>query len=219
MTTDFTLTDRNRVRRLPKRAHYDTETIHQIIDDALICHVGIADGNQPFVIPTLIARDGDTILLHGASTSRTLKHIEAGHEVCVTVTHVDGIVLARSVFHHSMNYRSAVIFGTGELITDEDAKMRALEVFTEKLLPGRWADARVPNGTELKATSIVAVPMASASAKVRTGDPGDDAEDMDLPVWAGVIPIQTVYGEPEDAADLREGIAVPDYIQAYVGER
>lgn len=216
MTTEFALTDRNRVRRLPKRAHYDAETIYQIIDDALICHVGIADGNQPFVIPTLIARDGDTILLHGASTSRTLKHIQAGHEICVTVTHVDGIVLARSVFHHSMNYRSAVIFGQGELITEERAKMKALEVFTEKLLPGRWADARVPNETELKATSIVSIPMATASAKVRTGDPGDDVEDMDLPVWAGVIPIIMHYGEPENAADLKEGIAVPNYIEAFV---
>lgn len=216
MSTEFTLTDRNRIRRLPKRGHYDRETIYRIIDEAFICHVGLAENNQPFVIPTLIARVDDTILLHGASTSRMLKHIEAGHEICVTVTHIDGLVLARSVFHHSMNYRSAVVFGQGYLLTDEQEKWAGLQAFTQKLLPGRWGDARVPNAVELKATSIVAIPMASASAKVRTGGPADDEADMDLPVWAGVIPITMQRGRPEKAADLREGIELPDYIEEYV---
>lgn len=216
MSAEFTLTERNRIRRLPKRGYYDKETIYQIIDEALICHVGLAENNQPFVIPTLIARVDDTILLHGASTSRMLKHIEAGHEVCVTVTHIDGLVLARSVFHHSMNYRSAVVFGQGYLLTDEQEKWAGLQAFTDKLLPGRWGDARVPNAVELKATSIVAIPMASASAKVRTGGPADDEEDLDLPVWAGVIPIIMQRGRPEEAADLKEGIELPNYIEKYV---
>ena len=165
----FEINDRNRIRRLPNRGKYDKETIQAIVDDALICHVGFVVDDQPFVIPTLLARQGDTILLHGAASSRLMRHLAAGNSVCISVTHIDGLVLARSVFNHSINYRSALIFGRGVLIEDDPEKIAALSAFTEKLLPGRWEDARGPNRKELKATSIVAINIESASAKIRTG--------------------------------------------------
>lgn len=211
----FEKTNRNQVRRVPKRGAYDKQTIYPILDAALICHVGLASQNQPFVIPTIHARHEDNLLLHGATTSRLIQHIQAGHEICVTVTHLDGLVLARSVFHHSMNYRSAVVFGRGHLITGDEAKMAALERFTEKLVPGRWADARQPTPTELKATSIVAIPIESGSAKVRVGPPGDDAADLNLPVWAGVLPIHTQFGNLQPAQALPQGVDVPAYLHEY----
>jgi hypothetical protein len=217
--TAFERTERNRVRRLPERGKYDPATIYPIIDEALICHVGFVQDGQPFVIPTLHARDGDCLLLHGATTSRLLKHVQAGHEVCASITLVDGLVLARSVFHHSINYRSVVLFGTGQLVEGDEAKLQALERFTERLLPGRWADARPPNPTELKATSVVSIPMTSASAKVRVGPPGDDDEDLALPIWAGVLPMQPVVGTPLAAPNLDVSIALPDYIREYVRQR
>ena len=212
----FERTKRNRVVRMPERGQYDRESVYGIIDEALLCHVGFAPEGQPFVIPTLHARLGDKLLLHGATTSRLLKHVQAGHPVCVTMTILDGLVLARSSFHHSVNYRSVVLFGQGTLITDPDEKMAALAAFTDRMMPGRWDDAREPNRKEFKATSVVAIPIDSASAKVRVGPPKDDAEDMDLPVWAGVVPIRQVVGELQPAPDLREGIEVPGYIKAYV---
>jgi hypothetical protein len=193
--TDFTQTDRNRVRRLPDRGRYDRETIYAILDEALVCHVGFVQDGQPFVIPTLHARVGDALLLHGATTSRLLRHIAAGGEVSVAATLVDGLVLARSVFHHSVNYRSVVLFGKGELVEGDAGKLAALEAFTEKLLPGRWAEARPPNAAELKATAVIRIAIEEASAKVRTGGPKDDPEDLTLDVWAGVIPISLVRGE------------------------
>ena len=160
--SEFAKTDLNRVRRIPKRGAYDKETIYSIVDDSLICHVGLVnEDGQPIVIPTIHARQGDNILLHGASTSRLLKHIGAGHDICITVTHVDGLVLARSAFHHSMNYRSAVLYGKGRFITDLDEQMEALEVFTEKLIPGRWDDARQPTPNEAKATHSNPSPIAN----------------------------------------------------------
>ena len=212
----FERTKRNRVVRMPERGHYDRESVYGIIDEALLCHVGFAPEGQPFVIPTLHARLGDRLLLHGATTSRLLKHVQAGHPVCVTMTILDGLVLARSSFHHSVNYRSVVLFGQGALITDPDEKMAALAAFTDRMMPGRWDDAREPNRKEFKATAVVALPIDSASAKVRVGPPKDDAEDMDLPVWAGVVPIRQVVGELQPAPDLREGVEVPGYIKAYV---
>src|SRR5690348_17143206 len=173
---------------MPERGHYDAATIYPIVDAALICHVGFVLEGQPFVIPTLHARRDDTILLHGAKGSRLLRHIQLGGEVCITVTLVDGIVLARSVFHHSINYRSAVLFGKGSVIEDEQAKFEAMEAFTERLIPGRWQDARPPSPSEVRQTTIVALSIDSASAKIRTGPPGDETEDLDLPVWAGVLP-------------------------------
>ena len=212
----FERTKRNRVVRMPERGHYDRESVYGIIDEALLCHVGFAPEGQPFVIPTLHARLGDRLLLHGATTSRLLKHVQAGHPVCVSMTILDGLVLARSSFHHSVNYRSVVLFGQGALITDPDEKMAALAAFTDRMMPGRWEDAREPNRKEFKATAVVALPIDSASAKVRVGPPKDDAEDMDLPVWAGVVPIRQVVGELQPAPDLREGVGVRGYIKAYV---
>lgn len=222
--TTFPVTTLNRVKRMPKRGAYDAETIYPILDAGFICHVGFsetdADGNvQPFVIPTLYARDGDTILLHGATTSRMMQYAAAGNPVCITVTHVDGIVMARSVFHHSINYRSAVVFGTGTLIEDEAAKMDALTRFTERLMPGRWADSRPPTPVEMKATSVVAVDIESASAKIRVGDPGDDEEDIELPIWAGVLPLSIHAGTPIPAPNLPDGIAVPEYLHTYIADK
>lgn len=179
--TEFPKTDKNRVRRMPNRGAYDKATIYPIVDEALLCHVGLIRDGEPVVIPTLHARRGDEILLHGASTSHLMQYAAAGHPLCLTMTLVDGLVLARSVFHHSVNYRSAVLFGRGHLVPDEQ-KLEYLAYFTEKLLPGRWDDVRAPTPPELKATAIVAVTIESASAKIRTGPPKDDEEDYALPV-------------------------------------
>jgi nitroimidazol reductase NimA-like FMN-containing flavoprotein (pyridoxamine 5'-phosphate oxidase superfamily) len=214
----FPKTARNKVKRLPERGSYDPAVIYPIVDEALICHVGFAHEGQPYVIPTLHARQGDTILLHGAKGSRLLRHIQAGGDVCITVTLVDGIVLARSVFHHSINYRSAVLFGKGAPIEGDDERLRALETFTERLIPGRWKDARPPNAVELKQTTIVAVAIESASAKVRGGPPGDEPEDLDLPVWAGVLPLRQASGAPIPDPQLAAELAVPDYIRDYTRE-
>src|SRR5215213_8164482 len=211
----FSKTTRNKVKRMPERGHYDAATIYPIVDAALICHVGFALEGQPFVIPTLHARQGDTILLHGAKGSRLLRHIQSGGEVCITITLIDGIVLARSVFHHSINYRSAVLFGSGAVIADDQARLQALEAFTERLIPGRWQDARLPNPLELKQTTIVAVPIESASAKLRSGPPGDEAEDYELPVWAGVLPLRQVAGTPVADAQLKPGVELPDYLRDF----
>ena len=213
--TEFTPTDKNRVRRVPNRGAYDTATIYPIVDEALICHVGLVQDGEPVVIPTLHARRGDEILLHGATTSRLMQYAAAGHPLCLTMTLVDGLVLARSVFHHSVNYRSAVLFGRGQLVPDTE-KMAYLAHFTEKLLPGRWDDVRAPNAAEFKASAVVAVTIESASAKVRTGPPKDDEEDYALPVWAGVLPIRQAFGELEADPKLTEGIGVPGYLQAYM---
>jgi len=211
----FPKTARNKVKRLPERGHYDSATIYPIVDAAMICHVGFAIDGQPFVVPTLYARQDDTILLHGAKGSRLLRHIQLGGEVCITVTLVDGIVLARSVFHHSINYRSAVLFGKGTLIEDEQAKFKAMESFTERLIPGRWQDARPPSPIEVKQTTIVAVAIESASAKIRTGPPGDEAEDLDLPVWAGVLPLRQVAGAPLADMQLSPDVELPAYIRDF----
>ena len=201
------------MKRIPERGHYDSSTIYPIIDEAMICHVGFIHDDQPFVIPTLHARQGDMILLHGAKGSRLLRHIESGGDVCISITLVDGIVLARSVFHHSINYRSVVVFGKGKKIVGDDARLQALQAFTERLLPGRWEDARPPNAVELKQTTIVAVAIDSASAKVRTGPPKDEEDDLDLPVWAGVLPLRQASGDPIADPLLKEGVEVPEYIR------
>jgi nitroimidazol reductase NimA-like FMN-containing flavoprotein (pyridoxamine 5'-phosphate oxidase superfamily) len=214
--THFPPTDRTRLRRLPERALYDQETVYAILDAALICHVAFVQEGQPFVIPTLHARDGDRLLLHGASSSRLMRHLQAGHEACIAVTIVDGIVLARSVFEHSINYRSAVLFAAGQPISEEAEKRHALQLFTEKLLPGRWQDARQPTANELKATGVVAFPIESATAKVRTGPPEDLAEDLHLPVWAGVLPLYLTYGQPQPTPDLPADLPFPDYLQELV---
>jgi len=213
--SDFPKTKQNRINRLPKRGHYDRETIYQILDEALICHVGIIEGEQPFVIPINFARVGDTIFLHGAKTSRLLTQIAQGNPVCIEASIVDGLVLARSVFHHSVNYRSVVLFGKGQVVESDEGKMAALEAVTEHLIPGRWQEARLPNKKELDSTLVVAVAIDSASAKVRVGPPGDDAEDYSLPVWAGVLPLQELPLPVIPDEQLADGIPVPAYVSGY----
>src|SRR3954452_15709943 len=180
-------TPRTKLSRVPQRGSHDRETVDAILDEALIGHVAWVHDGRPAVIPTLIARDGDALLIHGSSASRTLRALRAGIEACVEVTHVDGLVLARSAFHHSMNYRSAILYGTLEEAPDKE---RALEGFTEKLTPGRWPHVRWPNRKELKATSVLRLPITEGSAKVRTGPPVDDEEDYELDVWAGVVELR-----------------------------
>ena len=213
--TQFNKTKKTRIQRLPKRGHYDRETIYQILDEALICHVGFVEDDQPYVIPINFARVGDAIVLHGAKASRLLKHIEAGHPICVEATIVDGLVLARSVFHHSVNYRSVVLFGTGRLVVDEQEKLAALEAVTEHLIPGRWKEARLPNPKELNATSVVSIRIDEASAKVRVGPPVDDEEDYTLPVWAGVLPLRELPLSPIQDELQSEGVPVPQYVADY----
>ena len=217
--TDFVKTEKNSIKRLPKRGYYDRETIHRILDEALICHVGFADRGQPYVIPTNFARIDDTLILHGAKASRLLKHVEAGHPICVEATIVDGLVLARSVFHHSVNYRSVVVFGTGRLVTDEQEKLEALEAVTEHLIPGRWRDARRPNQKELNATGVVSIRIEEASAKVRVGPAVDEEEDYMLPVWAGVMPLQETPLAPIRDELQTEDVRLPEYIAGYSRKR
>ncbi|MBA2598300.1 MAG: pyridoxamine 5'-phosphate oxidase family protein [Chloroflexota bacterium] len=214
--TTFDVTKRNKVLRLAKRARYDHDEVYAILDAAMLCHVGYEIDGQPYVMPTLVARDGDTLLLHGSSASRTIRHAGAGHPICVTVTHTDGIVLARSAFNHSINYRSAMLYGRGSLVTERDEKIDALFRFTEKLLPERWDDIRPMTDQELKATGVVAVPIDSASAKVRTGFPADELEDVDLPFWGGVIPMRQVLDDPVPDSHVPADMPVPGYLLDHV---
>jgi uncharacterized protein len=203
----FAPTDRTRLVREANRAVYDREVIYKILDEAFVCHVGFAAEGQPFVIPTMFARVEDHIYFHGSAASRMLRSLVIGASVCLTVTLTDGLILARSVFNHSMNYRSVVALGHATLIDDPAEKLRALQAFTEKLMPGRWNDARQPNERELKATSILKLPLTEISAKVRTGDVEDDADDYALNVWAGVIPLRLVADSP--IRDSRCDLSIP----------
>jgi len=205
---------RSRVKRIPDRARYDRETVYAILDEAPICHVSFVVDGQPFVIPTLHGRMGDELVLHGAKASRMLKHAADGFPLCVAATLVDGIVLARSVFHHSMNYRSVVLFGSGRLVSAREEKLEALKAISDQLAPGRWEDARLPNAKELAATSVIAMTIDEATAKMRTGGPNDDAEDYDLPVWAGVLPLRMVAGPLEADPKRRKDEPVPAYLAA-----
>ncbi len=184
------------MRREPERGVYDRETIDAILDEGLVCHLGFVHDDQPYVIPTLYARVGDEVYVHGSAASRMLRTLDGGADACLTVTLVDGIVLARSIFNHSINYRSVVVLGRASRVEDADEKLHALEAFSDRLLPGRWADVRPPTDNELKATSILRIPLDEASAKVRTGPPKDEEADYALPVWAGVIPFELVAREP-----------------------
>ena len=189
-------TARTTVKRHPERGDYDRATIDGILDEALVCHVGFVHDGHPFVIPTIHARDGDTLYLHGSPGSRMLRDLAQGVDVCVTATLLDGLVLARSVYHHSMNYRSVVVLGRAYEVTDDRGKLDAMECVVEHVVPGRWADARRPSEGELKGTTILAVSLEEASAKVRMGGPKDLEEDLELPVWAGVIPLALVPSAP-----------------------
>lgn len=208
-------TSRTTVKRLPKRAAYDRETVYAILDEALVCHVGFSVEGQPFVIPTGYGRSGDRLYIHGSAASRMLKTIGTGIPVCVTVTLIDGLVLARSAFHHSVNYRSVVILGTARPVEDPVEKMEALHIFTEHMIPGRWAEVREPNGQELKATDVLSIDLTEVSAKIRTGPPLDDEEDMAIEAWAGVLPLEVATGSPIDDPALRPGIDRPDYVLNY----
>jgi uncharacterized protein len=208
-------TERTKLKRLPKRGHFDRETVYGILDEGFICHVGFAPEGQPFVIPTGYARVDDKLYIHGSQASRMLKTLSGGIDACVTVTILDGLVLARSAFHHSMNYRSVVVFGRATVIEDRGEKIAALVALSEHFIHGRWAEVREPTEQELKATTVLSLPLVEASAKIRTGPPLDDEEDYALPVWAGVIPLKLEAGEPEKDPRLPEGIEVPEYARAY----
>lgn len=214
MTEPFS--ERTRVRRLPERGSYNREALDAILDEALTCHVGFIDEGEPYVIPTIHARDGDVIYLHGSPASRMLRLLKKGARVSINVTIVDGIVAARSVFHHSMNYRSAVVFGTPGIVDDDEERLRALEVITEHVLPGRWSEARHPSAIESKGTLLVAVPIDEFSVKTRSGPPGDDEADYDLPIWAGLIPLAMTAADPEPDPRLGEGIEVAESVARYV---
>ena len=211
----FTPTERSAIKRLPQRGRYERATVKEILDEGFVCHVGFVLDGQPFVIPTGYARVEDVLYVHGARASRMLKALSDGVQVCVTVTIVDGLVLARSAFHHSMNYRSVVVFGRARAVTDEAEKLTALHAFTEHVAPGRWAEVRGPNRQELNATSVLAVPLAEASAKVRVGPPVDDEADYALAVWAGELPLRLAAGEPVADPCLPAGIEPPPHVRDY----
>jgi nitroimidazol reductase NimA-like FMN-containing flavoprotein (pyridoxamine 5'-phosphate oxidase superfamily) len=212
---DFSPTARTTLRRLPKRGSFEREAVYSILDEGFVCHVGFVVEGQPFVIPTAYGRRGDVLYVHGARASRMQKALAEGREVCVTVTLVDGLVLARSAFHHSINYRSVVVFGRPRAVESEAEKNAALEAFTEHIMPGRWADVRPPTPQELAATTVLALELSEASAKVRTGPPVDDEEDYELPVWAGVLPLSVEAGAPVADPRLRAGTATPAYVERF----
>jgi len=219
MSNPYTPTPRTRLVREPQRAVYDRAAVYEILDEAFICHVGFVVDGQPFVIPTGFGRSGDNLYIHGSAASRMLRRVDEGIPVCVTVTLLDGLVLARSTFNHSMNYRSAVILGTIHAVTDPAEKVEALRLLSEHILPGRWAESRQPNEKELKATMVLRLPIEEFSAKVRKGPPLDDEEDLAFPVWAGVIPLSLVAGDPIDDPQLEPGLEPPSYARAYTRTR
>jgi hypothetical protein len=206
----YTPTPRTTVRRLKKRAVYDKAAVHAILDEGYICHVGFVVETQPYVIPTIYARCDSTLYFHGAVASRTLRTLTAGVDVCVTVTLVDGLVLARSAFHHSINYRSVVVLGNARLVQDPEERMRALQFITDHAVPGRWDEVRGPSELELKQTSVLALALEEVSAKVRSGPPVDDDEDYSLPIWAGVVPIETHVASGLDDGRILPGVAAPN---------
>jgi nitroimidazol reductase NimA-like FMN-containing flavoprotein (pyridoxamine 5'-phosphate oxidase superfamily) len=218
-TEVFAPTERTTIRRLPQRGRYERAAVNEILDEGFVCHVGFVLDGQPFVIPTAYGRVGETLYLHGARASRMLKALHAGAQVCVTVTLVDGLVLARSAFHHSLNYRSVVVFGQARAVEDEAEKRAALRAFTEHVAPGRWAETRQPTRQEINATLVLALPLAEASAKVRTGPPVDDEEDYALPVWAGELPLRVEACAPVPDPRLAPGIEPPPHVRAYARTR
>ncbi|MGH9246652.1 MAG: pyridoxamine 5'-phosphate oxidase family protein [Acidimicrobiales bacterium] len=205
---------RTTVRRLPERAEYDRHAIGAILDAALVCHLGFVSDGQPFVIPTIHGRAGDTLYVHGSPASRMLRTMKSGIDVCLTATVVDGLVLARSAFHHSMNYRSVVVLGRATEVRELEAKRRALRVVVEHVVPGRWDEVRQPSDKDLRATTVLALPIEEASAKIRTGPPGDEEEDYALPVWAGVVPLRTVHRPPIADPRLAPGVPIPASVHA-----
>jgi len=216
---NFPQTERTTLKRLPKRGVYDRELVYRILDEGFICHVSFVVDGQPFVIPTGYARIADQLYIHGSQVSRMLRTLAQGIDVCIAVTLVDGIVLARSAFHHSINYRSVVIFGCAAMVEEKQAKLAALFAFSEHVIPGRWNDVREPTEQELKTTTVLSLPLLEVSAKVRTGPPIDDEEDYALNVWAGVLPLRMIAGEPIGDPRLPETIEPPTYTLKYRREK
>jgi hypothetical protein len=212
---DFPPTERSRVKRLHQRAHYDRATIYRILDAGFVCHVGYGIDDHPYVTATSYWRDGDRLYWHGSSASRMLRRLRQEIPVCVNVSLIDGLVLARSGFHSSINYRSVMLFGRATALGDDQEKLQALEAFSERLTPGRWAELRPPTRKELKATTVLAMPIEEAVAKERSGPPGDDEEDYQLDVWAGEVPLRLVAGAPLADPRLKPGIREPDYLEGY----
>lgn len=213
--SQFTPTARTRVKRIPDRGKYDRDTVLAILDEGLVCHVGFAVEAQPYVIPTLYGRVGDRLYIHGSAASRMLRTLSGGVQMCLTVTLVDALVLARAAFHHSMNYRSVVVLGRATLVEGDEEKRKALEAFTEQIVRGRWNDVRRPNQSELKQTTVLALPLEEVSAKVRTGGPKDEPEDYDLSIWAGLLPLPVVPGAPIPDPQLRFSLEAPAYAVNY----
>jgi len=214
--SDLSSTPRTALRRHHERGRTDRDDLYAVLDSGLICHLGVIANGAPRVLPTGYGRRGDVLYLHGSSANATFM-AGAGQEICVTVTHLDGVVCARSVFNHSMNYRSAMIFGVARLLTDPEERTAALRIITEHLAPGQWSYARQPSKKELAATSVLELSLAEASVKIRTGGPHDEPEDYAMDVWAGVVPVTAAFGEPEPDTDLRPGIAVPQHIRTRRG--
>ncbi len=214
-SADFPPTERSRVKRLHERAGYDRDTLYPILDAGLLCHVGYVIDGQPYVTPTAYWRDGDRLFWHGSSASRMLRTVKTGVPVCLTVAMLDGLVLARSGFHSSINYRSVMAFGTAAAVDGEEHKLAALEAFSERLTPGRWAELRPPTAQELKATTVVSMIIEDASAKARTGPPGDDEPDYALNIWAGELPVQSMVDGAIDDPRLTPGIAAPEYLKKF----
>jgi nitroimidazol reductase NimA-like FMN-containing flavoprotein (pyridoxamine 5'-phosphate oxidase superfamily) len=210
---------RTRVKRMPARADYERATVEAILDEAMVAHLGFVADGQPYVIPTLHARVGELVYFHGSSASRTVRALTAGTQMCLTVTLLDGLVLARAAVHHSVNYRSVVVLGQARAIEEPTEKMAAIEAFTERLIPGRWDEVRGPTAKELKAIQVLALPLEEASAKLRVGPPKDDEDDYALDTWAGVIPLSTVAGDPIPDERLSEGIALSPSARAWPGRR
>lgn len=219
MSDAYTPTSRTRVIREPQRAVYDRATAYAILDEAFVCHVGFMLDGQPYVIPTSFGRNGDQLYVHGSAASRMLRNLDKGVPLCVTVTLLDGLVMARSIFNHSMNYRSIVVLGTAALVSDPAEKLEALRLLSEHIIRGRWDDIRQPNEKELKATSILRLPITEFSAKVREGDVIDDEEDYSFPTWAGVVPLKLQWGPPISDARLLPGQEVPWYAEHYTRKR
>jgi len=215
MAENYVPTARTRVLREPHRGVYDRVTAYQILDEGLVCHVGFIANGQPFVIPTGYGRAGDNLYIHGSVASRMLRNLDQGIPICFTVTLLDGLVLARSIFNHSMNYRSVVVLGTAVAVNDPQEKLEALRTLSEHILPGRWAEARQPSEKELKATLVMRLPISEFSAKVRQGPPIDDEEDYEFPTWAGVIPLQMITGQPIPDPRLDSANKVPAYAEHY----
>jgi nitroimidazol reductase NimA-like FMN-containing flavoprotein (pyridoxamine 5'-phosphate oxidase superfamily) len=209
-------TRRVQVKRLPDRGSYDRSTVDAVLDEALICHLGFSVEGQPYVIPTIHARDGDRLYVHGSSASRMLRTLKAGVPACLTVTIVDGLVMARSAFHHSINYRSVMVLGTALEVTDPKEKLAALHAVTDHVAPGRWEEVRPPTPDELRQTTVLRMGLDEASAKIRSGPPVDDPADVPLPVWAGVVPLRQVASPPVAEERVPVGVAVPGYLRDYV---